>query len=40
MRKASGRIEVLTNPFDDGHDKEYKEPPEDDDKVHMTFCGT
>lgn len=38
--KASKLIEVLTNPFDDGHDKEYKEPPEDDDKVHMTFCGT
>ena len=38
--KASKLIEVLSNPFDDGHDKEYKMPPDDDDKVHMTFCGT
>lgn len=38
--KASKLIEVLTNPFDDGHDIEYKMPPDDDDKVHMTFCGT
>jgi uncharacterized protein YdiU (UPF0061 family) len=38
--RASKLIEVLSNPFDDGHDKEYKMPPDDDDKVHMTFCGT
>ncbi|MCG1008532.1 YdiU family protein [Salinicoccus sp. ID82-1] len=38
--KASKLIEVLSNPYDDGHDKMFKEPPEDEERVHMTFCGT
>ena len=38
--KATKLIEVFATPFDDGHDKEYKEPPEDDEKITMTFCGT
>lgn len=32
--------EVLSNPFDDSHDEMYKNPPEETEVVHQTFCGT
>ncbi|GAB3068907.1 YdiU family protein [Salinicoccus sesuvii] len=38
--KASKLIEVLSSPFDDGHERMFKEPPEDEKRVHMTYCGT
>ncbi|MXQ49689.1 YdiU family protein [Salinicoccus hispanicus] len=38
--KASKLIEVLSSPFEDGHDRMFKEPPEDEERVHMTYCGT
>lgn len=38
--KASKLIEVLSSPYDDGHERMFKEPPEDEKRVHMTFCGT
>ncbi|WP_411843894.1 protein adenylyltransferase SelO [Salinicoccus sp. HZC-1] len=31
---------VLSRPFDDSHDAVYKNPPEETEVVHQTFCGT
>ncbi len=31
---------VLTNPYDDMGDSEFKKPPSDNEKVYETYCGT